>query len=146
MNSPEAGTTRCISSTPTHLCITTETPTTHTQMVSRPPTAPQHSPQSFNHLHNDPRSHDSASQTLISQSQLTLCLQPPCDGDEYYSLSSSAPTSRHTSTHSLQDSSSNSYTSIYEIEDSHPSIYTVSASPSTLPDHPLGSSLYSGSL
>ncbi|XP_038591886.1 potassium voltage-gated channel subfamily H member 4-like [Micropterus salmoides] len=85
----------------------------------------------------------STSLTAISQSQPTLCLRPPSDSDEYACLLSSAPTS--TSTHSLLDSSSSSYTSIFQMEDSHPSIHPVSASPPLLPDHPLGSSLDSGS-
>lgn len=49
----------------------------------------------------------SASLTTISQSQPTLCLQPPSDSDEYSCLLSSAPTGM--STHSLLDSSPSSY-------------------------------------
>ncbi|XP_051273262.1 potassium voltage-gated channel subfamily H member 4-like [Dicentrarchus labrax] len=105
----------------------------------------------------------SASPTAISQSQPTLCLQPPSDSDEYSCLLSSAPTS--TSTHSLLDSPPSSYpedicvlmsttashnllqdTSIFQIEDSHSSIHPLSASPPTLTGQPLGSSLDSGSL
>ncbi|TDG97946.1 hypothetical protein EPR50_G00213500 [Perca flavescens] len=101
----------------------------------------------------------SASASTISQSQPTLCLQPPSDSDEYSSYSSS---------HSLLDLPPNSYppslpalsqashcvlmsaptshnviqdASIFQIEDSNPSIY-----PPTLPGIPLGSSLDSGSL
>ncbi|XP_044033933.1 potassium voltage-gated channel subfamily H member 4 isoform X2 [Siniperca chuatsi] len=121
----------------------------------------------------------SASPTTISQSQPTVCLQPPSDSDEYTCLLSSAPTG--TSTHSLLDTSPSSYphlclpseshlklshgthedicvpmstpasqdliqdTSVLQIEDSHPSIQPVSASPPTLPGHPLGSSMDSGS-
>ncbi|XP_074475333.1 voltage-gated delayed rectifier potassium channel KCNH4-like isoform X2 [Sebastes fasciatus] len=111
----------------------------------------------------------SASPTTISQSQPTLCLQPPSDSDEYSCLLSGAPTG--SSTHSLLDSSPSSYphlclsqashenicvlmsaptshnliqdTSIFQIDD--PSIRPASASPPTLPDHPLGSSMDSGS-
>ncbi|XP_039645213.1 potassium voltage-gated channel subfamily H member 4 isoform X2 [Perca fluviatilis] len=106
----------------------------------------------------------SASASTISQSQPTLCLQPPSDSDEYSSYSSS---------HSLLDLPPNSYppslpalsqashcvlmsaptshnviqdTSIFQIEDSNPSIYPASASPPTLPGIPLGSSLDSGLL
>ncbi|XP_078135046.1 voltage-gated delayed rectifier potassium channel KCNH4 [Sander vitreus] len=106
----------------------------------------------------------SASASTISQSQPTLCLQPPSDSDEYSSYSS---------THSLLDLPPSSYppplpalsqashcvlmsaptshyviqdTSIFQIEDSNPSIYPASASPPTLPGIPLGSSLDSGSL
>ncbi|XP_070783776.1 voltage-gated delayed rectifier potassium channel KCNH4 [Enoplosus armatus] len=90
----------------------------------------------------------SASPTSISQSQPTLCLQPPSDSDEYSCLLSSNPTG--TSTRSLLDSSPTSHnliqdTSLFQIEDSHPSIHPVSASPPLLPGHPLGSSLDSGS-
>ncbi|XP_054454743.1 potassium voltage-gated channel subfamily H member 4-like [Anoplopoma fimbria] len=121
----------------------------------------------------------SASQTNISQSQPTLCLQPPIDSDEYSCLLSGAPTGM--STHSLLDSSPSSYshhslpsesdpnlsqvshedirvlisaptshnliqdTSLFQIEDSHPSVHPVSASPPMLPGHPLGSSLDSAS-
>ncbi|KAK9530335.1 hypothetical protein VZT92_011842 [Zoarces viviparus] len=116
-----------------------------------------------------------ASPTTISQSQPTLCLQPPSDGDEYSCLLSGVPTG--TSTPSLLDSSPSSYphlslhseshlnlsqashedicvlisaptsrnviqdTSLFQIEDSHPSVRPVSASPPMLPGHPLGSSL-----
>lgn len=122
----------------------------------------------------------SASPTTISQSQPTLCLQPPSDSDEYSCLLSSAPTGA--STHSLLDSSPSSYptlclpseshlnlsqathedicvlmsapashtliqdTPIFQMEDSHPSIHPLSASPPTLPGQPLGPSLDSGSL
>lgn len=106
----------------------------------------------------------SASVSTISQSQPTLCLQPPSDSDEYSSYSS---------THSLLDLPPNAYppslpalsqashcvlmsaptshnviqdTSIFQIEDSNPSIYPASASPPTLPGIPLGSSLDSESL
>lgn len=48
----------------------------------------------------------SASPTSISQSQPTLCLQPPSDSDEFSCLLSSAP--KGTSTHSLLDSSPSS--------------------------------------
>ncbi|XP_070707590.1 voltage-gated delayed rectifier potassium channel KCNH4 [Pempheris klunzingeri] len=103
----------------------------------------------------------SASPTTISQSQPTLCLQPPgdSDSDEYSCLLSDAPTGA--STHSLLDSSSGSYphlclpaeshphnliqdTSFFQMEDSHPSIHPVSTSP-TMPGQPFGSSLDSGS-
>ncbi|XP_070847027.1 voltage-gated delayed rectifier potassium channel KCNH4 [Chaetodon trifascialis] len=122
----------------------------------------------------------SASPTTISQSQPTLCLQPPSDSDEYSCLLSSAPTGA--STHSLLDSSPSSYpplcrpsesnlsisqgthedicvlmsapashtliqdTPIFQMEDSHPSIHPVSASPPTLQGQPLGPSVDSGSL
>ncbi|XP_036937621.1 potassium voltage-gated channel subfamily H member 4 isoform X3 [Acanthopagrus latus] len=119
----------------------------------------------------------SASPTTISQSQPTLCLQPPGDSDEYSCLLSSAPTGM--STRSLLDSSPSSYphlcltsdshlnlathedicglmsapashsliqdTSIFQIEDSRPSIHPVPASPPTLPGQSLRSSLDSGS-
>nr|XP_046233893.1 potassium voltage-gated channel subfamily H member 4-like isoform X2 [Scatophagus argus] len=121
----------------------------------------------------------SASPTTISQSQPTLCLQPPSESDEYSCLLSSALTG--TSTHSLLDSSPGSYphlclpseshlnlsqathedicvlmstpashnlmqdTSIFQIEDSHPTIHPVSASLPTLPVQICGSSLDSGS-
>lgn len=49
----------------------------------------------------------SGSPTTISQSQPTLCLQPPNDSEEYSCLLSSAPTGM--STHSLLDSSPSSY-------------------------------------
>ncbi|XP_056222922.1 potassium voltage-gated channel subfamily H member 4-like isoform X1 [Seriola aureovittata] len=117
----------------------------------------------------------SASPTTISKSQPTLCLQPPSDSDEYSCLLSSAPTGMSThslldpspssyphfclpseshlnlsqtshedicvpSSHNLiQD------TSIFQIEDSQPSVQHVSASLHTLPSHPLGSPLDSGS-
>uniref|UniRef100_A0A3B4VF62 Voltage-gated delayed rectifier potassium channel KCNH4 n=1 Tax=Seriola dumerili TaxID=41447 RepID=A0A3B4VF62_SERDU len=117
----------------------------------------------------------SASPTTISKSQPTLCLQPPSDSDEYSCLLSSAPTGMSThslldpspssyphfclpseshlnlsqtshedicvpSSHNLiQD------TSIFQIEDSQPSVQHVSASLPTLPSHPLGSPLDSGS-
>ncbi|AWP17761.1 Potassium voltage-gated channel subfamily H member 4 [Scophthalmus maximus] len=120
-----------------------------------------------------------AHSATISQSQPTLCLQPPSDSDEYSCHLSRAPTGM--STHSLLDSSPSSYphlclpseshlnlsqashedicvlmssptsrnliqdTSIFQIEDSYPSIHPVAASPPTLPSHPLGSSLDSGS-
>ncbi|XP_072229966.1 voltage-gated delayed rectifier potassium channel KCNH4 [Leuresthes tenuis] len=95
----------------------------------------------------------SASPTTISQSQPTLCLQPPSDSDQFSCLLSSAPTV--TSTHSLLDTSPSSYshlnlpqasneaicalmsappshnliqdTSIFQIDDSHPSIHPASS-------------------
>ncbi|XP_041830864.1 potassium voltage-gated channel subfamily H member 4 isoform X2 [Melanotaenia boesemani] len=113
----------------------------------------------------------SASPTSISQSQPTLCLQPPGDTDELSCLLSSAPTG--TSTQSLLDTSPSSYshfnlpqtsdeaicalmsplpshtlirdTSIFQIKDSHPSIHTISTSSPTLLCQPTVSSLDSGS-
>ncbi|XP_008296727.1 potassium voltage-gated channel subfamily H member 4-like, partial [Stegastes partitus] len=113
----------------------------------------------------------SASPTTISQSQPTLCLQPCSDSDEFACLLSSAPTG--TSTHSLLGPSPTSYshlnlpqasneaicvlmssptshnliqdTSIFQIEDSHPSIHPISSSPPMLPCQPSASSLDSGS-
>ncbi|KAM6964745.1 voltage-gated delayed rectifier potassium channel KCNH4-like isoform 2-T2 [Tautogolabrus adspersus] len=102
----------------------------------------------------------SASPSSISQSQPTLCLQPPSESNEFSCLSSSAPTGA--STHSLLDSSPSSYphlclpsesrpnnliqdTSIFQTEDSNPSIHSVSVSPEILPSQPLRSSLDSGS-
>ncbi|XP_078019390.1 voltage-gated delayed rectifier potassium channel KCNH4-like [Epinephelus lanceolatus] len=113
----------------------------------------------------------SASPTNISQSQPTLCLQPPGDSDEYSCLLSGAPTG--TSAHSLLDSSPTSHphlclsqasheeicvlmsappshnliqdTSIFQIEDSNPSIRSASTSLPTLTGQALGSSLDSGS-
>ncbi|CAI5658810.1 unnamed protein product [Oreochromis niloticus] len=113
-----------------------------------------------------------ASSTTISQSQPTLCLQPPSDNDEYSRLLSSVPTGM--STHSLLDTSPSSYanlnplkasneamcvlmstppshpliqdTSIFQIKDSNSSLHPVSSSPPTLPCQPFGSSVDSGSL
>uniref|UniRef100_UPI0037E9683C voltage-gated delayed rectifier potassium channel KCNH4-like n=1 Tax=Semicossyphus pulcher TaxID=241346 RepID=UPI0037E9683C len=109
----------------------------------------------------------SASPSSISQSQPTLCLQPPSDRNELSCLLSSAPTGA--STQSLLDSSPTSYphllsrathedirvlmsapeshnliqeTSIFKIDDSRTS---VRPSPPTSPLQPLGSSLNSGS-
>ncbi|KAM9336688.1 LOW QUALITY PROTEIN: voltage-gated delayed rectifier potassium channel KCNH4-like [Symphorus nematophorus] len=59
----------------------------------------------------------SASPTAISQSQPTLCLQPPSDSDEYSCLLSSAPTG--TSTHSLLDSAPSSYPHLCLPAESH---------------------------
>uniref|UniRef100_A0A3B4GD92 Voltage-gated delayed rectifier potassium channel KCNH4 n=1 Tax=Pundamilia nyererei TaxID=303518 RepID=A0A3B4GD92_9CICH len=113
-----------------------------------------------------------ASSITISQSQPTLCLQPPSDNDEYSCLLSSAPTGM--STHSLLDTSPSHYanlnplkasneamcvlmstppshpliqdTSIFQIKDSNSSLHPVSSSPPTLPCQPFGSSVDSGSL
>ncbi|XP_029383225.1 potassium voltage-gated channel subfamily H member 4 [Echeneis naucrates] len=109
-----------------------------------------------------------ASPPTISKSQPTLCLQPPTDGDEYSCLLSSPPTG--TSTHSLLDPSPSSYSHfcplpqtahedtsvsasrsvfhdapILHIEDSHPTTPPANASLPTLPNHPLGPLLDSGS-
>uniref|UniRef100_A0A3P9D247 Voltage-gated delayed rectifier potassium channel KCNH4 n=1 Tax=Maylandia zebra TaxID=106582 RepID=A0A3P9D247_9CICH len=113
-----------------------------------------------------------ASSITISQSQPTLCLQPPSDNDEYSCLLSSVPTGM--STHSLLDTSPSHYanlnplkasneamcvlmstppshpliqdTSIFQIKDSNSSLHPVSSSPPTLPCQPFGSSVDSGSL
>lgn len=109
-----------------------------------------------------------ACSTTISQSQPTLCLQPPSDSDEYSCLLSSPPTGM--STHSLLDTSLSSYsnpskasneamcvlmstspsliqdTSIFQIKDSHSSAHPVSSSPPTLTCQPFGSSVDSESL
>ncbi|XP_041671760.1 potassium voltage-gated channel subfamily H member 4 [Cheilinus undulatus] len=96
----------------------------------------------------------SASPSSISQSQPTLCLQPPSETNEFSCLLSGAPTGA--STHSLLDASPSSYphlclssescpnnliqdTSIFQIEDSNPSIQPP------LPGQPLRSSLGSQS-
>ncbi|XP_068161061.1 potassium voltage-gated channel subfamily H member 4 [Antennarius striatus] len=107
-----------------------------------------------------------AIRTTISQSQPMLCLQPPSDGDDFSCLLSSAPTG--SSTHSLLDASppprlcpppepgvnvSRPPTShhliqdsnIFPMDDPHPSIRPVPASPPVLIGVPLGSSLDSGS-
>lgn len=102
----------------------------------------------------------SASPAAISQSQPTLCLQPPCEGGEFSCLLTSAPTG--TSAHSLLDSSPSSPnvkisqdkqedicvllsattshnvmedSTIFQIKDSCPPMLPVSASPtlSSLP-------------
>ncbi|KAM9424719.1 voltage-gated delayed rectifier potassium channel KCNH4 [Pholidichthys leucotaenia] len=102
----------------------------------------------------------SATPTTISQSQPTLCLQPPSHGDEYSCLFSSGPADM--SPHTLLDSSPSSYShhnvsqasneaicalmssppsqslihdpSIFQIQDSHsPSICTMSSSPPIIP-------------
>ncbi|KAM3859998.1 voltage-gated delayed rectifier potassium channel KCNH4 [Diretmus argenteus] len=57
----------------------------------------------------------SASPTTISQSQPTLCLQPPSGSCEYSCLLSSAPTS----THSLLTTSPGSFPHLYLPSDSH---------------------------
>lgn len=59
----------------------------------------------------------SASPTTISQSQPTLCLQPPRDSDDYSCLLSSAPTGA--STRSLLDSSPSSYPHLCLPSESH---------------------------
>ncbi|XP_065806141.1 potassium voltage-gated channel subfamily H member 4 isoform X2 [Labrus bergylta] len=101
-----------------------------------------------------------ASPSSISQSQPTLCLQPPSESNEFSCLLSSASTGA--STHSLLDSSPSSYpnlclpseshpnnliqdTSIFQTEDSNPSIHSASVSPQILPGQSLRSSLDSGS-
>ncbi|XP_060884421.1 potassium voltage-gated channel subfamily H member 4 isoform X2 [Labrus mixtus] len=101
-----------------------------------------------------------ASPSSISQSQPTLCLQPPSESNEFSCLLSSAPTGA--STHSLLDSSPSSYpdlclpsesrpnnliqdTSIFQTEDSNPLIHSASVSPQILPGQSLRSSLDSGS-
>ncbi|XP_059180813.1 potassium voltage-gated channel subfamily H member 4-like isoform X2 [Centropristis striata] len=66
----------------------------------------------------------SASPTTISQSQPTLCLQPPGDNDEYSCLLSGAPTGM--STHSLLDSSPNSYPHLCLPSESHLSLSQAS--------------------
>lgn len=107
----------------------------------------------------------SASPNTFSQSQPTLCLQPPSDSDSC--LLSSPPTG--TSTDSLLAMSPTSYhhhslpqtthenicvlmstptshnliqdTSIFQMEDSHLSLHPVSAPPTTLTSHPLDAEL-----
>lgn len=113
----------------------------------------------------------SASPTAISQSQPTLCLQPPSDSDEFSCLLSSAPTGL--SSRSLLDASPSSVyhrclsseprlnisegsnkavcaliyppTSHNLIHDSHPFSHVVPSSPPVLPCQPSVSSLDSGS-
>ncbi|XP_053269759.1 potassium voltage-gated channel subfamily H member 4 [Pleuronectes platessa] len=62
----------------------------------------------------------SAHPAIISQSQPTLCLQPPSDGDEHLYNLSRAPTG--TSTHSLLDSSPGSYPHLCLHSESHLSL------------------------
>ncbi|CAB1454094.1 unnamed protein product [Pleuronectes platessa] len=66
----------------------------------------------------------SAHPAIISQSQPTLCLQPPSDGDEHLYNLSRAPTG--TSTHSLLDSSPGSYPHLCLHSESHLSLSKTS--------------------
>lgn len=117
----------------------------------------------------------SASPTTISKSQPTLCLQPPSGSDEYSCLLSSAHTGlstrslldsspssypsfclpseshlnlTHTSNEDIRVPTSHNLlqdTSIFQIDDSHPTVQPVPTSMPTLPSNPLGSPLASGS-
>ncbi|XP_010751094.2 potassium voltage-gated channel subfamily H member 4 isoform X3 [Larimichthys crocea] len=110
----------------------------------------------------------SASPNTISQSQPTLCLQSGAPtGISTHSLLDSSPTSyphlslpsdsrlslsqaRHEDICALMSAPPSHNliqdASIFQMEDSRPSIHSVSASLPTLPDQPLGSTLDSGSL
>ncbi|TKS89654.1 Potassium voltage-gated channel subfamily H member 4 [Collichthys lucidus] len=109
----------------------------------------------------------SASPNTISQSQPTLCLQSGArTGMSTHSLLGSSPTSyphlslpsdshlslsqaRHEDICALMSAPPSHNliqdASIFQMEDSRPSIHSVSASLPTLPDQPLGSTLDSGS-